>query len=169
MFSDSEPSSNEGEELPLPGVNPEHNQLRDSIGKISSESTACLPLGAETGWFHGGSAVLEASHNEIVGECSDELSEGKTFGSHLVDSDKLVADEWVDGDEEAVGQGWRPEVIEAVEESSVSIGNTPEPNCWCQMKEIILSTLSVFLILSEHGGEDGGPVEDTNEHAEEEE
>jgi len=169
LFSDSKPSSDEGKELPLPCVDPEHNQLGDSIVKISSESAACLPLGAETSWLHGGSAVLEASHNEIIGKGSDELSEGKTFGSHLVDGDQLVADKWVDGHEEAVGQGWSPEVVKAVEESSVSIGNTPEPNCWCQVKEIILSALRVFLILSEHGGEDSSPVEDASEHAEEKE
>lgn len=114
----------------MPGVNPEHNQLRDSIIKISSKSTACLPLWAETSWFHGSSAMYEASHNEIISKVTDEHSKGKTFGSHLINSDELIADEWVNGNKEAVGQCWCPEVIEAVKESSVSIGNTPEPNCW---------------------------------------
>lgn len=91
MFSYSKPSSNEGKALPLPGINPEHDQLRYSIVKISAKSTAGLAFWAEAGWSHGGSAVLQASQDEVIGKVGDELSKSKAFWSHFIDSDKLVA------------------------------------------------------------------------------
>ena len=166
MLSDSEPSSNEGKKLPLPCVNPEHDQLWDTIVKILAQVAACLEGRAETGWSHPDIAVLDGSQDQVSKEIGDESRNGKALGSQVANDNNLIANEWVNHhNSEEVSEAWGPEFMEAVEESTVCIADTPEPQGWAQMKQVLLSHVSIFLVLAEEMGEHettvGGAGEDS--------
>lgn len=109
--------------------------------------------------------MLQASQDEVVDEVGDELGKSKSFWSHFTDCDELVADNWVNSHEDEVGKCWSPKVVKAIEKSSVSISDSPEPNRWSQVKEILLGVIGFSLILTEDIGKDHSPVDHTNNHA----
>ena len=49
---------------------------------------------------------------------------------------------------EKVSHAWRPEFMETVEKSAVSITDSPEPKRGQEMNEVLLRQVSIFFILS---------------------
>ena len=148
LLGNSEPSSDECKKLPLPGINPEHNKLWDTIVKILAKVAAGLERWAEAGWFHSHVNVRNCSEDKVGQEVSDEASDGESFGTEHLHLNALIANEWVaNANGEEVGEAWGPELVEAIEESSVGITNSPEPKRWKEMNEILLSHVGILIIL----------------------
>lgn len=168
LFSDSEPSGDEGKKLPLPCVNPEHDQLWDAVVQVLAQVEAGFESWAEACWFHSDVLVLDDSHDEIGQEVGDESGDCKAFCSHLVDLNDLVADKWVHHtNSEEICEAWRPEFMEAVEESTICIANTPEPKGWAEVHKVLLGHVSILLILSKDVRKYESTVHGSDDHEEE--
>ena len=152
MLTYAEPAGDEGDQLPLPGVDPEHDELRNAVVKILAEVAECFKTRTEAGWLHPDIGVRNCSQNQEGDEVGEETSESETLGTQSIDFDALVANNWVQHQNgEEVGESWRPELVVAVKESSVSIANTPEPEGGQQVRQILLSHVGIFLVLVHEG------------------
>jgi len=102
--------------------------LRDSIVEVLAKVAASFESGAETSRLHPHINVLNSSQNEICNEVSQESCNSESLSSQLLHLDALIAKQWMaDANREEVSEARRPELVEAVEESSVGIADTPEP------------------------------------------
>lgn len=112
--------------------------------------------------------MLDDSHDEVGQEVGDESGDCKAFCSHLVDLNDLVADKWVHhANSEEIGETWRPEFMEAVEESTICIANTPEPKGWAEVHKVLLGHVSILLILSKDVRKYESTVHGSDDHEEE--
>lgn len=148
LLSNTKPSSDEGQKLPLPGVNPEHYKLRDTVVHILAQVAASFEGWTETRWLHSNINMLYRSQNKICQEVCNESCNRESLSSQSLHLDTLIANQWVaNSNSEEVSEARCPELVEAVEESSVGIANTPEPQWWQKMHKVLLSHVSILFVL----------------------
>lgn len=70
-----------------------------------------------------------------------------------------------DANREEVGETRRPELVEAVEESSVGIADTPEPQWWQKMHKVLLGHVGILFVLVHELGEQESAVQGCGDHA----
>jgi hypothetical protein len=168
LFSGTEPSGDESKELPLPRVDPEHDELRNSVEQVLANVAAGSERGAEACWLHSDIGVRDDSQNKVGQEVGGESCHCKTLGAHLVDFHDLVAGDGMNqSDGEQVSKAWCPEFVETVEESSVSIADTPEPEGRKEMYKVLLSQVGILLVLFQQLSEKETTIESESDESSE--
>lgn len=74
LLGHTKPSSYEGKKLPLPSVNPEHDQLWDAIVQVLAKIAAGLERWTEACRPHANVTMRNGSQNKVSNEIGDEAS-----------------------------------------------------------------------------------------------
>lgn len=151
LLSSAKPSCDESKKLPLPGINPEHNELWNTVIEILENVATGLACREETSWFHSLIHMLDSSQDKEGHNVCDQTCKGKTFCAHITNFHQLIANHWMtDANGEEVYEAWSPEFMEAVKEATICITKSPEPKGRCEMNQVLLCHIGIFIILSKY-------------------
>jgi hypothetical protein len=122
--------------------------LRDAIEEILADVATCPESWEEACWLHSDVRVRNNSQNEPGQEVCGKSSHCKALCTLLINNHDLIAHDWMHkSNGEHVCEARRPELVETVEESSVCIANTPEPEGGKEVNEVFLGQVSILFVL----------------------